>query len=449
MADLLSTEKSVTSANETYNQLLNGKKALKNIDSSNPLEKSGFLQFVKSYPSTLRGLSIDNPKEKELIRLSVESNYSNFTYLTKNQYFEEIAKLYVSKLMAATQSTLTASNPDSSEKVWLQTSFDERPVVSFSYTTHEGEQIYYFDNELKIPSSLISKLFISLKIVDALAFIKGLDISVRAINCKTAVQTLKNIVIGEYRNTMSAFLDDENTGYYKLCSNVGKLSDELTDAFNKKLEPLGVVTRKVSIVSVKIPDNTRILLENQYFSLRKENDRRENDLNFEREALKFYEQKAEIHSKHPDYEETLTEAEKDFALRRYLIKTDNEPKTELIERETLKSRDVDQSITEVKKIKEKPVMPVEPEVVKGGLTAFIVFGVLLIVGSCLTMIASVGGGLIALGASVLILGTVAIFKKNVFRKSGISADVKEKYDAEMAAYRAALAEYESTSNKKA
>ena len=98
--------------------------------------------------------------------------------------------------------------------------------------------------------------------------------------------------------------------------------------------------QKLAIQKLSISENAARILEKDGLERIKEKIKRESELEYEKLALDNYERKAKIHKENPNFELTLTEAEKDFALDRYITKNlaDNgklkqaEFKDELLER---------------------------------------------------------------------------------------------------------------------
>ena len=158
-------------------------------------------------------------------------------------------------------------------------------------------------------------------------------------------------------------------------------------------------------------------IEDLAFQIRQKRADIEADAEFARVSLKNYEEKLSIEEKYPDAEHTLTEYEKDLALKRYLVKTGN-----------VKEEKVDRSI-KINKGKIVDVAPVEKvEDVTDELepprnsfrTGFIIFSVLALLISVIVMAAgSLGAGLIVLGISILVFGLIAAFNHDKFKNNVI------------------------------
>ena len=54
-------------------------------------------------------------------------------------------------------------------------SLDGSITLNCSYTTPDGEELFYFDGDLKIPIGLKSSYKLSIKLIDAIKFINMLD----------------------------------------------------------------------------------------------------------------------------------------------------------------------------------------------------------------------------------------------------------------------------------
>lgn len=164
-------------------------------------------------------------------------------------------------------------------------------------------------------------------------------------------------------------------------------------------------------------------------------------------SLKFYEQKAAIHEKYPEFPITLTETEKDFALERYLKRIGKENShTEDIVEESLEKRDTDLKGSLTKTTLKMPVAPEEPPKSKT-LAIFISLFAAAVVVAGLLFIASKVAGFIALGVVILGFGLYATFAFDKLKKSGVADKRHKEYQRQYEEYQKALDDYYSKQNE--
>lgn len=203
----------------------------------------------------------------------------------------------------------------------------------------------------------------------------------------------------------------------------------------------------MNVTNIEIPNNTGEVLEKQFLYLAKERKLREFENDMESVSLKFYEQKAAIHEKYPNFPISLTETEKDFALERYLKRIGKgDEHSENIIKESLGKRDTDLKGSLTKTTLRMPVAPIEPPRSKT-LTVYISTLIIALTVASLLFIASAIAGFVGLGLVILGFGLYATFAFDKLKQSG-TADKKHKdYLRQYEEYQKALNEYYSKKNE--
>ena len=242
-----------------------------------------------------------------------------FLNLTPEQYDEEMANKFLYNVLVKSYKQNVKSKDN---EQFISRSYDESLVLSILYQTHDGEQIYYYDNQLEVPTFLIANIQFSFKVNSAISLFRKLDTSLTMIGYNKVVNELTRWVNVAYRQAIHTFISNEKLDVYKLTGLYGEIENELYNELNKILEGSGLSVYRINVNKINIPENTYKLLEKQSLELVNEKNRRNNELEYEKMSLENYALKAEIHSRNPGFELTLTEAEKDFALKRYITKHD-------------------------------------------------------------------------------------------------------------------------------
>ena len=302
-------------ANKILSQLQIGFKRIGSLNPEDITHKEAVYNYLKSKPSLIKTLSTD--VEKAFLKYSIEQDYKLFLQLDKAQYDEDMANGFLYGM-------LTRSNGRTKElnDQFICRSFDESLVLNVLYETHDGEQIFYYDNQLEVPTFLIANIQFAFKVNSVLKLFEKLDTSLSMIGFNTVNNELIKWINEAYREAISKFIDDNKLDVYKISGLYGEIEKELSNSLNKILEGSGLSVYAVNVNKISIPENTYKILERQSLELVNVKNKRNNELEYEKLSLQNYARKAEVHAQNPGFELTLTEAEKDFALNRYITKHD-------------------------------------------------------------------------------------------------------------------------------
>jgi len=328
-----------------FNSLVEKKRKINDLDIENAIHRKAVYHYVKEKPNCLEEFKSDN--EKEFLRYLVKRDYKFFLYLKPEQYEEEMATHFLMRMLEEDKDTVSG---------FVRKSFDENLVFSIYYDTRNGEQIFYYDNDLHSTTFLVSKFDISFKVNSVVKLLKKLDVSVSMFGYNVLFNELMCWVNKEYRKTIIKFITAKDVGIYKINALYDEIEKETISALNRALSDGGVVVQKMAIQELSISENAARNLEKEGLERIREKNKREAELDYEKQALENYAKKAKIHKENPEFELTLTEAEKDFALERYITKQLADrgqlEETEIVEE--LADRKKKTTSTELKKETDRP-----------------------------------------------------------------------------------------------
>lgn len=376
-------------------------------------QRQAFLTALEQRPAILTRVSKMN--EEHFFTVAIKNNPEYFVHLSRNQFTNELAQLYL--FARFTKGGAKKNNPPApgSNGLLVRKSLDERIVFTYSYVSGESEEIYYLDRELQVPVSLKSSFVLTVKLDNAVDFIEKLDTHVTQLGEEKIKSVLSDLIKNHYKSYLNSYIVKNQVGYYTLCASLNSVEEGFVEYIAKVFKPFGLSVSNFIIKNIAIPKDIQFKLEDQAFEIRQRRADVEADAEFAKISLESYEAKIKIHSKYPDAEVTLTEYEKDLALRRYLTKTGRDvgssvDRTISISRETLRA---DKTVDKPDDI--IPEIPTKPNVFK---RAFKILSCCALLISVITLFINAGAGLIMLGISILILGLVAAFNTERF------ADVK-------------------------
>ncbi len=372
----------------------------------------------------------------------ISNDSENFTRLKKpgQQYFREICDLFVCSRLKKTD--------DSSGKDRFCYSLDFHPCIKLDYVTYKNEEIEYRDSELGIITYLESQFTLVFKLMNSMQLLKALDMNAADLSIGNVYEKLRTIALEAWREVATDVVEKEGIGFYHFVQNFGAIAEKLTAVLNKKLSSYGVIASDVTIRRMSVPDSVREQIRKNSFETKCESDRYAAEVKVAEMYLENYRRKAEIRSTFGT-DESLTEFEKDRALERYLVRVNNERKTEIVDTK-LAERTDDYGL-------EKPTEPKKPTIARPeapGLklnnkycTGGAIIGlVLLIVGSILvSLVPSVS----ALGTALLVIGILgivgcaAVLAVRVVRFNKQKAVLQEEYDAQMKLYNDAQEQYKA------
>lgn len=315
-----------------------------NLDFEQATNRKAVFEFLLDNPSKLRELKSEN--EKQFLRYCLERKYDLFIYLTPEQYEEDICKKFLIKKI---ESQLTQGDN------FIQKSFNGNIVFNTTYQTFDGEQVFYFDNELQVSTFLIAKILVSFKIIDTPAFIKMVDVDVCSIGYNSILDKLTNLTNNAYRKVIIKMIKEQNLGVFKINSSYLEIEEQIRKELNSVLKNGGAEISDLRVSKISVTDDTSIILERQSLEILNERRKKEADIEYERKSLENYAKKAEIHSKYPEFSNGLTEAEKDFAFERYIkkIRAENGEQQEELLHNRLSERDEKTADGKIRKVPDK------------------------------------------------------------------------------------------------
>ena len=407
-------------------QLQNETKKINDLDPEKAIHREAVFHYLSSRASLIKTLK--TPTEIAFLKKCLERDYKLFLHLKPEQYDEEMAGRFLYNSITSTKDYDTD---------FIKRSFDESLILNIIYKTHDGEQILYYDNVLEVSTFLIADIQYSFKINSIISFFKKMDVSISMLgynSIKTELIRWSNIA---YRRAINKFIENKKLDVYKITGLYGEIEEEIINELNKMLEDSGLGVQKVNVNKISIPESTSKLLEQQSLALVNEKNRRNNELEYEKKSLDNYERKAEIHSKNPNFEMTLTEAEKDFALNRYAIKHDvdcNKYNKEFESSNDLADRKVKLNDATIKKSADVPRLETSR---KSIAPIFYVLGVIMTIISLSIIFDELGIGLILLSVAILFIGFGIAISLYMRKFKGISSDEqKAEYEAQQAEYKA-------------
>ena len=112
-------------------------------------EREAFKLAIKTRPALLAKVS--GEKAKTVLKYAIDIAPSNFIYLKKEQYTEEFAQKF---LLFRLSEVDKYNRQTKNEAVSVQTSLDDKVLLNYYYSSQDGDEVCYFDNELGVPSSL-------------------------------------------------------------------------------------------------------------------------------------------------------------------------------------------------------------------------------------------------------------------------------------------------------
>lgn len=422
--------------------IVDGKEEITSLDLSLAQNRELALRCLEAKQALAYKFDSSDDNQREVLKMWIKKDYRNLLVLSREQLHKDLVDLYLfAKFVKA------ASSADC-EDVSVSRSYNHLAVIAYNYVTKAGETVCYFDKALGLPTNLKTQATFRLKITDAVKLVEKIDAELSHVDLHLAMGLINNAVNDSVREVLLDVIDGNQLNYYDLPRYFGVIREKLVAVLGEKLSDGGLEVADVRIVNITVPDNTSEKLEQQYFALAEAERIKQFENKVEEESLRLYEMKASIHSKYPQFPMTLTEAEKDFALNRYLkrIGKDKEMSTEIQKEDLEERRDEGKgSVTTVTIAKpEPPVMPVANHTFRTVYAVLVcLFAVVgIVVGTVAKQTAAGLAILVVTVAAALVVGIV--FRA---RFSGISASAMEEYNRQMEQYQKNLAEYNEKANE--
>jgi hypothetical protein len=361
---------------------------------------------------------IKGANAEKILNYIVDTIPSSFIYLEKEQYTEVLAQKFL--LYRLNELDKSTGRLEKTDYVTVQSSMDNKVLLNYTYVTQDGDEVYYFDNELQVPSSLKYSFKATLKIVNALALINKMDLHITQLGKNKIKSTLTDIFDNKFKAFISEYIKKNNAGYYSLCSNIDSVEEAFNNHVSKSFESYGIMLGEFIIKRFAIPKDIQNKIEDQCFRIRQQ--KADNDANNEvaRKSIELYETKLAIDNKYPNGIHSLTEYEKDLALKRYLIKNGIEVNKNIERDIGIKDNKekVDNTIDKKKDV--VPEIPVKKNPAR--IAFFTTLFIALFIDFILFTTGRSSGAMICLGVIVLIFGLVGVLCYDKIKKPEIEVE---------------------------
>ena len=383
-------------------------------------QRQAFLDALDGRPAILTKVSKIN--EESFFALAIDKNPSLFVHLTRAQYTNELAQKYIYNRLDADKPAKKKNSQEEPESpnVVVRKSLDDKVVFNYSYVTADGDELYYLDKELQVPVSLKSNIALALKLEDAVMLIDKLDTHITQLGEEKIKGVILDIIANQYKSYLNSYIAEKQIGYYTLCTSFTEIERGFSQTIAKVFAEYGISVSGFVIKSIAIPRDIQFKIEDQAFKIRQKRADVMADAEFSRVSLEAYEAKLAIHDKYRDQELTLTEYEKDLALKRYLTKVGRDRKDKVDHTINInhEAEKLDDTLDKPDDI--IPNLPIKPNLFRkrfilGAFTAALI--------STVALIANAGVGFIILGVSTLAFGTTAAFTHERFKNCEIEPDM--------------------------
>lgn len=285
--------------------------AISDLEPKNRNHVEAVTRLFKVMPSRYKEISSETDY-KFLLEI-LKKDYKAFAYLDKKQYRSDIAQIFLLGILKETR-----KKSDYAPEVYL--SYDEKIAISYEYVTRKGDEIYYFDSELKVPASLISKFKATIRVEDPVEFVKMLDVCVRDFCAPLVFNNLYYIFNASFRKVLFEMLNQEGVGYYTVTNSLPELEEATSEEINGRFSEGCAVVTSLVIKKVEVDREVRDKMENEFFELRKKRINIDEELKYQKDSMELFGKKLELLNKYAAPKEMLTEAEKDKAFDRYAKK---------------------------------------------------------------------------------------------------------------------------------
>lgn len=385
---------------------LERRKRLSEMDFQKQKDVDVAIYCLNSNPRMVNDLNVDVESHLYVLKEWIKNDLRNYITCIKYKVCHiELLTLYITNKLKGTKDGVDG------QEVTPIDSYDNKLVLNYQYETKHGETITYFDKVLGVPTSLIVKAGVKLKLVDAQKLVEKVDVDIKRIDLAIVTCFVTTILNRTVRDTILSFIDTKKMSFYDLPQHYTIINKEILDSLTNCFGECGLAAMDFSISDISVPDNTDSLLRNQFFAIAEAERVKAHEQRLESASLDLYERKAAIHNKYPNFPITLTESEKDLALNRYLtrIGKDTMLKADIKERR-LTNRKVSNEGTATA---ERSVAPITVTKQSNGFRVFYAIMVSVLYIIAFAMFAhSTSAGLIALGCATLVSGLTACFCYN-------------------------------------
>lgn len=306
----------VVSRDERVVPILERRQELTILDINREDDRAAICTCLKSDVSLAKTLDLSRPDQLAILKVWLKDNYRN--YLLCHNCGVQHPDLLFYYLKNKLRDDAYAGNQVST--MALATSLDKKLIFNYSYTTKQGETIAYFDQLLGVPTSLVVNANVKLKLLDAQKLLARIDIDVPYIDLSVITDFITCYLSRVVRDTVLSFIREKELSYYDLPQHYTALNQSVEENLGACLQDSGLVVVSCLIRDINVTDNTDVLLRHQFFALAEDERVKAHEQRLAQAALDLYERKAAIHEKYPNFPLSLTEAEKDLAMNRYLMR---------------------------------------------------------------------------------------------------------------------------------
>ena len=363
-------------------------------------EREAFKLAIKNRPALLA--KVTGEKANKILKYAIDLDPSNFIYLKKEQYTDAFAQKF---LLFRLNEIDKYNKQTKTDAVSIQTSLDDKVLLNYTYASQDGDEVDYFDNELEVPISLKYSFKATLKIINAITLINKLDLHITQLGKNKIKNTLTDIFDNKFKVFISEYLSSKKLGYYSLCSNIDKVESEFKQNVVDSFVEYGIELSEFIVKRFSIPKDLQYKIEDQAFYIRQQKAETEATNENAKKSLELYENKLAIENKYPEGIHSLTEYEKDLALKRYLVKKGVNP-DENVDRKIDVDKVNEKADSSISKKEDVIPEPVEEKNV--AKIAYVTSMVIAIIISIIVFSTNVNSGLILFGILVAVFGLIGI-----------------------------------------
>ena len=131
----------------------------------------------------------------------------------------------------------------------------------------------------------------------------------------------EDVVSNLYKTCLSTYIKENEKGFYSLTNSYMEIQENFMPKISYALEEYGFHVNSFVIKAIAIPKDIQYKIEDQAFEIRHRLEDAVADEKLSKKSLEEYEAKLAIQHKYPNATPSLTEHEKDLALRRYMLRT--------------------------------------------------------------------------------------------------------------------------------
>ncbi|MBO5773906.1 MAG: SPFH domain-containing protein [Clostridia bacterium] len=418
--------------------LVNEKMNANKFDLGNAKQRKAFLDAIAQRPRLLN--SLDEENREEFLTLAIKENYRYFTYLDKKFYTEELASEYLyARLFDGSQdmfkdkkksnylkgfANIIDGNGDGfydsfvgkigdNFRYVVQKSYENKVLLTFNYATVDGDEVFYVDRELEVPTSLKSHFKVAFQVVDTLKFLEKMNVSVAQLGVEKIYNTFTDLICGSYKTYLHQYIDENNAGFYTLTSTTPQVQEYIKERFVSVFQEYGVELTDLVIKSINVPREVVYKIEDQALETLLQRHKMETDSVLLKKSLDNYIEKLQALKAFPDAYPEATEYEKDLELQRELKRT-GKYVDKLVDRNiglAKKDERVDKDVVQVKE-----VVPKRRWLTLAKVAFHLAFWACVIVALAMLAVDPTGGiAMVALGGIILVFGLSAFIAYDKFK----------------------------------